>query len=90
MTGAEEIAAERRRQVAVEGYDAEHDRNASGNLSRAAACYGTPVEYRDFADPPSLWPWDAEYWKPGDRRRELVKAGALIAAAIDSMDADGS
>lgn len=27
------------------------------------------------------------WWKPGNRRRCLVKAGALIAAEIDRMDA---
>lgn len=33
-----------------------------------------------------LWPWGEAYWKPSDdRRRELVKAGALIAAAIDAL-----
>lgn len=36
---------------------------------------------------PRLWPWDAEWWKPvpQDRVRELVKAGALIAAEIDRL-----
>lgn len=39
--------------------------------------------------PPSMWPWGEQYWKPtpSDRIRELVKAGALIAAAIDRMQA---
>jgi len=33
---------------------------------------------------PALWPWDGQWWKPGPtRERELVKAGALAAAAID-------
>lgn len=33
------------------------------------------------------WPWDAEWWKPtpDNRIRELVKAGALIAAEIDRL-----
>lgn len=32
-----------------------------------------------------LWPWSREAWKPtGDRVRDLTKAGALIAAAIDA------
>lgn len=36
---------------------------------------------------PSRWPWDAHFWKPcpDDRVRELVKAGALIAAEIDRL-----
>lgn len=34
-----------------------------------------------------LWPWAGQWWKPTpeDRVRELTKAGALIAAAIDSL-----
>lgn len=37
--------------------------------------------------PPSLWPWGKEEWKPTprDRVRELIKAGALIAAEIDRL-----
>lgn len=37
--------------------------------------------------PPNNWPWHANSWKPTpfDRVRELVKAGALIAAAIDRI-----
>lgn len=37
---------------------------------------------------PARWPWDAEWWKPcpEDRVRELVKAGALIAAEIDRLN----
>lgn len=39
---------------------------------------------------PSRWPWAAHFWKPcpDDRVRELVKAGALIAAEIDRLQAD--
>ena len=34
-----------------------------------------------------MWPWDLEWFKPSpyDRIRELVKAGALIAAEIDRL-----
>lgn len=36
---------------------------------------------------PEHWPWLGCYWKPtpNDRIRELVKAGALIAAEIDRL-----
>ena len=36
---------------------------------------------------PCGWPFDCEFWKPSpdDRVRELVKAGALIAAEIDRI-----
>lgn len=34
------------------------------------------------------WPWHPDHWKPtGDRIRELAKAGALIAAEIDRLQA---
>lgn len=37
-----------------------------------------------------FWPWKEQLWKPtyNDRERELVKAGALIAAAIDSLHSE--
>lgn len=76
-----DVVAERERQKAVEGWTPEHDdEHKDGELARAAACYalGTPVRHK--------WPWGAEWWKPGDRRRNLVKAGALILAEIDRLD----
>lgn len=77
--GAALIAAERRRQVEVEGWDAEHDdRKKSGSLAQAALCY---VVGND-----DHWPWSGAYWKPtGDRVRDLVKAAALLAAEIDRL-----
>lgn len=33
------------------------------------------------------WPWDEESFKPTTALRDLVKAGALIAAAIDRLNA---
>jgi hypothetical protein len=36
--------------------------------------------------PPDDWPWDWRFWKPSvDPIRDLVKAGALIAAEIDRL-----
>lgn len=83
------IAAERRRQIEVEGYTTDHDKHGqSGDLAAAAACYLTPPA----AGVPRRWPWPARYWKPtpDDRGRELVKAGALIAAEIDRLPGVGS
>jgi len=38
------------------------------------------------SDVMSLWPWGSEWWKPSkDPIRDLVKAGALIAAEIDRL-----
>jgi hypothetical protein len=33
-----------------------------------------------------LWRWSSDWWKPVDRRRNLVKAGALILAEIERHD----
>lgn len=83
--GAELIAAERRRQVTVEGWTEDHDdRHEGGELAYAAICYLDP----DDADRIELcWPWDMVDFKPseGDRLRDLVKAGALVAAEIDRL-----
>jgi hypothetical protein len=89
-----DVLAERERQKSVEGWTAEHDDgHVNGELARAAACYATPPEYRNvpFADGESvldrLWPWAREWWKPtNNRRRMLVKAGALILAEIERLD----
>ena len=32
-----------------------------------------------------LWPWPAQWFKPRDRRRELIKAGALILAQLERL-----
>jgi hypothetical protein len=79
------IAAERRRQIAVEGWTPEHDdQHKSGALTKAACCYarGSTENWRD-------WPseWAKSWWKPtpNDRIRELTKAGALIVAEIERL-----
>lgn len=91
MTGIELIAAERRRQVEKEGWSESHDDgHDEGALACAAACYAMPAECRlmkQHRNVPIAWPWYDEWWKPtpNDRVRELVKAGALIAAEIDRL-----
>lgn len=74
-----DIEAERFRQMSAEGWTAEHDDTHTDNqLSRAAACYAIGnIGY---------WPWDLDWWKPTDRRRDLVKAAALIVAEIERID----
>lgn len=44
---------------------------------------GNFVAPRGESDVPELWPWDGEWWKPSTRERDLEKAGALLAAALD-------
>ena len=33
-----------------------------------------------------LWPWPAQWFKPRNRRTELLKAGALIIAELERLD----
>ncbi len=86
-----DLLAERQRQVTAEGWTSEHDdKHGDQSLALAAAWYATPEFTRDALDvnDMSLWPgsWLDEYFKPGNRRRELVKAGALILAEIERLD----
>lgn len=93
MTGAELIAAERQRQMDVEGWTPEHDaEHHGGELVQAARAYAavhaTPRALIDsgWAAESVGWPWAAKHWKPSDDPiRNLVKAGALIAAEIDRL-----
>lgn len=80
------IAAERQRQVEVEGWTPDHDdEHDDGQMARAAARYAMGQDERDHYG--YAWPWDWKWWKPTPRNRvrELVKAGALIAAEIDRL-----
>ena len=88
--GAGLIASERFRQVTVKGFtpkhDAEHDDHS---LLIAAACYLTEAaspRHMEWPKVPAEWPWGREWWNPSaDPIRNLVKAGALIAAEIDRL-----
>jgi hypothetical protein len=98
--GVGRIAAERKRQIEQEGWTPEHDEeHRCGELARAACGYAALASYQagprnlvdDPLQPPILprdWPWDVSWWKPShDLIRNLVKAGALIAAEIDRLAA---
>lgn len=98
--GLADIAQERRRQVEKEGWNSAHDDNhVDRELVAAAACYAFPMQYAVFngavdVEPldgdqmPLGWPeaWDVDWYKPTNRRRDLVKAGALIVAELDRLD----
>lgn len=87
-----DIAAERRRQVEVEGWTPEHDdARVNCEMSAAAASYAmfaAEPYYDQLRDTsvPFFWPWDMGLWKPKDRRRDLIRAGALIVAEIERLD----
>lgn len=92
-TGIELIAEERQRQLSAEGWTPEHDaQHTDESIALAAAVYATPQNlrsYPSFGIVPFFWPWSANWWKPSpeNRIRELQKAGALIAAEIDRIQA---
>ena len=93
-----DVLAERRRQIEAEGWTPEHDdTHAGGEMAFAAASYVIGVSTLtgavskgklSFRWAYRIWPraWDLKWWKPSDRRRNLVKAGALILAEIERLD----
>ena len=91
-TGAELIEKERARQISDEGWTVEHDaEHVDGELLYAASCYLEAVIFcsGERAHRITDWPWEESSWKPHDDPvRNLVKAGALIAAEIDRLTRD--
>lgn len=85
LTQAEkDVFAERRRQVSDEGWTPEHDdAHPEGALAEAGACYAMAFEKQPV---PRDWPWEVNWWKPKDRRRNLERAAALIIAEIERLD----
>lgn len=88
------ISEERQRQISQEGWTTKHDdQHACGELMSAARSYLGAASYarlnrhtRLDMRAPRSWPWETEWWKPSDDPiRNLVKAGALIAAEIDRL-----
>lgn len=84
------------------GYDAAHDdASTSGELAMAASCYALPDEFRygnvehpsDIVTPDNYpLSWALKHWRPSpdNRRKELVKAAALIFAEIARLERMGS
>lgn len=93
MAAIDDIGHERQRQIDDERFDARHDdRHDFSELLDAAICY-VAISRRGYSINAflqqivsQLWPWDRKWWKPKDRRRNLVKAAALIVAEIDRLD----
>lgn len=90
------LVIERLRQIRDEGFSEKHDdQYVQGELA-IAACYAEEA-FCQIREPerlpvisqvvPQFWPWEPTWWKPSlDARRNLVKAGALILAAIGQID----
>jgi hypothetical protein len=97
-TAIELIAEERARQLTAEGYTHAHDdEHTHGQIAAAALCY-TDAHLVALTWHPShheekwtqvmmdRWPWGEEYFQPrADPIKNLVKAGALIAAEIERL-----
>jgi len=95
-TGIELISAERTRQISQEGWSPEHDDGHKRmEISQAAGAYTKAARLLVLDESsvneivntrPIDWPWGLQSWKPSqDPIRNLVKAGALIAAEIDRL-----
>lgn len=81
------VVAERYRQIEQEGWSTDHDDDHnSGELAKAAAAYAGSAQSQSKDLVPQIWPWDRQWWKPADFRRNLVKAGALIMAEGERFD----
>lgn len=98
---AGELLAERQRQMSEEGWSLKHDEtHAPAELAAAGAAYAASAAAGVLVFPKTmwsatefrrwiverLWPWFADGFKPKDPRRDLVRAGALIIAAIERLD----
>lgn len=97
VTGHELIERERKRQVIDEAFvDAHDDVHTNDELVLAAVQYALPEDRRSYNltgdHVPIDWPWEDGAFKPtpDDRVRELVKAGALLAAEIDRLIRGGA
>lgn len=94
-TGIQLISAERKRQITKENWSLHHDdAHTRKQMANAAVSYIEAHAHPDTYSlkmgkpqkPCSEWPWAKFWWKPSiDPIRNLVKAGALIAAEIDRL-----
>lgn len=86
--GAMAILRERERQETEKGYTADHDdMHIRGELATVAAIMALTDVHR-YDGFKAFWPgtWDVRHYKLEDRRSDLVRAGAYIAAEIDRLD----
>lgn len=87
------MLVERERQVGAEGYDTAHDDgHCDGELFAVATLYwqlatGVTLPMHEVLGEriPVGFPWDPEWWKPKNPRRDLERAGALCLAEIERL-----
>lgn len=100
-TGIELITQERQEQIEKHGWSKEHDaKHDQGELANAACSYAMTSEMQDYLDENwgddmhlSFWPFELSYYKKDnsgevEKIKDLAKAGALIAAEIDRLQAE--
>ncbi|MGK5008174.1 hypothetical protein [Janthinobacterium sp. MDB2-8] len=92
---ARDVLTERRRQITTKGWDHDHDdAQRNDEIAAFAAVYALPEGARDwpaketafgrtFAEALIPFCWEPKF---GDRRRDLVKAAALLVAEIERID----
>ncbi|WP_218567627.1 hypothetical protein [Pseudomonas sp. AOB-7] len=97
---ARDVLAERQRQITAEGWTPEHDDEHCCDEIAALACYyamppaarlwsAESTGYGDTLEEAILPEgWTVKHWDGSEngRRRELIKAGALILAEIERID----
>jgi hypothetical protein len=78
-----EVAAERQRQIDIEGWSEQHDdAHDSRELFAAGAAYLNP-QNQTRKLPPKIWPWEAMWWKAKGYRRNFVRGMALLVAGVE-------
>jgi hypothetical protein len=86
---AQDVLAERQRQIDAEGWTPEHDdKHATGSMAVAAACYALSSAGWHETALWEIWPkrWGLCWLKPKGRRHDLVRAGALVLAELERLD----
>lgn len=84
---AQDVLAERQRQIDAEGH-AVHadDAYQASELALASAGYAMLAAAADESLVERVWPWPKEYIKKSNARRMLVKSAALALAEIERYD----
>lgn len=84
-----DVFSERRRQIEDEGRTPEHDDNhGEGSMAFAAAAYAVHADAGPRLST-VIWNWTGwcrDWWKPKNKRQNLVRAAALLIAEVERMD----
>lgn len=81
--GVEAIKRERQRQVIGEGYDEKHDEQQDPKVFLEAAISYFMSALGRKGDSASEWPFEKEFYKPKDFKRDVERGAALAAAGLD-------